>query len=150
VRRELGAWVSDGLVLAGETWTILAVENTGWVLWATLEFRLPTTPATLGSPAKAVAAFLPTSGFPSSSLASSLRVQPGMALLAFACFTARSTEFWMPRPSAERSPENGAVTPMIAVLLPVEAAVSVASREPHADRARDATSSGTPTLTTER
>src|ERR1019366_6768921 len=119
-------------------------------LWETLEFRLPTTPAMLASLANAVAAFLPTSGTPWSSLDSTCSVQPGMALLAFACATASSTESWMPRPSADRSPDNGAMTPMMAIFLALDVPVGVLLREPHADRAIDAITSDAPTRTTER
>jgi hypothetical protein len=98
---------------------MFAVARTGWTLCATLEFSVPTTPTTSSSPASFVAAFLPTSGLASSSSASSSRVQPGIVLASLACLIARSTEFWMPRPMAARSPDRGAMTPILFSAEPV-------------------------------
>jgi hypothetical protein len=89
-----------------------AEASTGATVWAPEEFSGPTTPTTALSEDSAEAAFLPVSGDAWSSCGSIWSVQPGMALAAFACLTARSTEFWMPRPSAERSPERGETTPI--------------------------------------
>src|SRR5262245_46686001 len=114
---QFAPWVSDGLVLAGETWVIFAAASTGWTDWDTLEFSVPTTPITSLSAASEVAAFLPTSGLASSSLAETSSFQPGTAPLSLACLTASSTECWMPRPSAERLPDSGAMTPILATLL---------------------------------
>src|SRR6478736_6736207 len=60
--RKSAPMVSVGPVLAGEIWAIVAALSTGWVDCETDEFRLPTTPTTVSSPASLVAAFLPTSG----------------------------------------------------------------------------------------
>jgi len=56
-----------------------AEPSTGWTLWATDEFRVPTTATTSASEDSLVAAFLPTSGVAWSSATSTCRVQPGMA-----------------------------------------------------------------------
>src|SRR4051794_31075502 len=118
-----GPMVRDGPVLAGEICTMLAEANTGWSDWDTEELSAPTTPTTSSSPASLVAAFLPTSGLASSSSAASSRVQPGMVLASFACLMARSTELRMPRPRADRSPDSGATTPILATLLVLSPAV---------------------------
>ena len=75
-----------------------------------------------------------------------------MALLSFACLMARSTEFWMPLPSAARSPESGAMTPILAtLLLPLSELVPESlERDPQPVRASDATTSELPIITTER
>src|SRR5689334_18512354 len=125
--------------------------STGWTCWLTLVFRVPTTPITSGSEASDVAAFLPGSGLASSSLAATSNFQPGTALESLACLTASSTECWMPRPSADRSPDKGAITPILAVLVESEPPpLSLLLREPQAVRANDATISDAPTRTTER
>ena len=100
-------------------------------LWATDEFRVPTTPMTWSSDESFVAAFLPTSGVAWSSSAASSSFQPGIALESLACLMARSTEFLMPRPRAERSPESGAMTPILAIFVaPVELVDPVSARSP--------------------
>ena len=109
-------WVRVGSVLAGETWTMFAAASTGCDRLRHQEFSVPTTPTTSSSPASLVAAFSPTSGVAWSSWASSSSVQPGMVLFSLACLMARSTEFLMPRPSADRSPDSGAITPILATL----------------------------------
>ncbi len=116
--REVGALGQRRVRVGRRDLVILAEASTGCTLCATLEFSVPTTPTTSLSDASLVAAFLPTSGLAWSSSAASSSVQPGMALLSFACLMARSTEFLMPRPRAARSPDRGAMTPILAVLLP--------------------------------
>ncbi len=135
-------WVRPGPVLAGETWAMFFGASTGWTCWLVLVFRVPTTPITSASEASAVAAFLPTSGLASSSCAETSSFQPGIALESFACFTASSTECWIPRPSADRSPESGAITPILAVLVvsPEPPPPLSSLREPQAVRANDANS----------
>ena len=59
-------------------------------------------------------------------------------MLALACFTARSTEFLMPRPRAERSPDRGAMTPILAIFAVVPPVPVLEPREPQADKARAA------------
>lgn len=59
-----------------------------------------------------------------------------MAVLA--CLMARSTEFLMPRPMTDRSPVSGAMTAILAILLPV-VPVPASAREPQPVSARDAT-----------
>jgi len=51
--------VSVGLVLAGEICTMLLPARIGATVWATEEFRVPTTPTTVGSDASLVAAWPP-------------------------------------------------------------------------------------------
>ena len=80
---------------------------------------------------------------------------PGSVLVSLACLMARSTEFWMPRPRADRSPDSGAMTPILADLGGAAAGAAAAGapespREPQADRASAATASGTPIRTMER
>ena len=132
---------------------MFAEASTGCTFWATELLSVPTTPMTFASPASAVAAFLPVSGLASSSLASTCRVQPGMAPDSLACLTARSTELRMPRPRADRSPDRGAMTPIVATLpeaWPPEPEPESPPREPHADRANEAAKIVTPTRTAER
>src|SRR3954454_4261999 len=142
--------VRVGLVLAGETWTMLAAPSTGWTDRDTEEFNVPTTPTTWSSPASLVAAFFPTSGVAWSSWASSSNFQPGTAFWSFACLTARSTEFLIPSPRADRSPESGAITPILATLVEVPLLLppdEVLLRVPQAEKASVAASSGPPAAT---
>jgi hypothetical protein len=57
-----GPRVTSSAVLAGEIWVMFALASTGATDWATLELRVPTTPATCGSEASLLAALAPVAG----------------------------------------------------------------------------------------
>ena len=130
---HLSPWVRAGLVFTetSDTW---AASNTFCMDWATEEFSGPTTPRTLLSATSLVAFCWPEEGCAWSSRAWILKVTPGTSLFLLACLTARSTEFFMPRPRAESSPVNGASKPMVTTVEPSpEASLALpVSREPHA------------------
>src|SRR5947209_16749409 len=72
-------------------------------------------PTRFASLARRAATWPPTLASAWSSCGSNLLVQPEIFLAAFACFTARSTEFFMPRPRADSEPVSGADMPMTTV-----------------------------------
>ncbi len=125
-------------MLAGETSTSLAVSNTFCMDSPTEEFSGPTTPRTSLLATSLVAFCWPTEGWPWSSRASILKVTPSTYFSLLAILVARSTEFLMPRPSADRSPVSGASTPMTTVVPPPfpesEPPPPLSSREPQAVR----------------
>lgn len=127
--------LGEGRVGVGrsETSTSLASSKTFCIDSATDELSGPTTPRTSGSETNLVAFCWPEDGCAWSSRASNLKVTPGTYFFALACWTARSTEFLMPRPSAERSPVSGASIPMTTVVLPPSVVPPLlSSREPQA------------------
>lgn len=73
-------------------------------------------------------------GWAWSSLASILKVTPSTYFCLLAFLTARSAEFLMPRPMADRSPVSGASTPMVTVVPPLSEPLSPLSRDPQAVR----------------
>lgn len=124
-------------MLAGETSTSLAVSKTFCMDSPTDEFSGPTTPRTSLLATKLLAFCWPTEGWPWSSSASTLKVTPSTVLFLLAVLAARSAEFLMPRPSADRSPVSGASTPMTTVVPPPplpESEPPSSSREPQAVR----------------
>ncbi len=130
-------WVRAGLVLAGETSTSLAWSNTFCMDSPTEEFSGPTTPRTSSLATSLVAFCCPTEAWPWSSSASILKVTPSTYFSLLAVFAARSAEFLMPRPSADRSPVSGASTPITTVVPPLpesELPPPSSSREPQAVR----------------
>ncbi len=130
-------WLSAGLVLAGETSTSFAESKTFCIDSPTEEFSGPTTPRTSSLATNLVAFCWPTDGCPWSSRDSTLKVTPSTVFSLLAILAARSTEFLMPRPSADRSPVSGASTPMTTVVPPPplpESEPPSSSREPQRGR----------------
>ncbi|CAM5347799.1 hypothetical protein SALBM217S_02562 [Streptomyces griseoloalbus] len=129
-------WVRAGLVFAGETSTSLAVSKTFCMASPTEEFSGPTTPSTSLLATSLVAFCWPTEAWPWFVERLDLEGDALDVLPLLAIFVARSTEFSMPRPSAERSPVSGASTPMTTVVspLPESEPPPLSSREPQAVR----------------
>lgn len=126
-----------GRGVGGETWTSLASARTFCMDSPTEEFRGPTTPRTSLLATSLLAFCCPEDGWAWSSRASSLKVTPSTYFLEFACLTARSAEFLMPRPRAERSPVSGASRPMTTVVVPPSPPLPpplLSSRDPQAVR----------------
>src|SRR5688500_15157916 len=72
-----------------------------------------------------------------------------MVCFSLACLMARSTEFLMPAPRADRSPDKGAITPILATLAaPASPCGACSALLPQADIASDAASRVTPAITT--
>src|SRR5512135_1151041 len=117
--------------------TTLALSRIGCTCWATEEFNVPTTPTTWGSEASLLATWAPTSGFAVSSSGTNSIVHPLTALLSLACLTARSAPFLRPSPRADRSPDSGAISPILTVLpSPVPPPVPSSCRLPQPASAR--------------
>jgi hypothetical protein len=130
-------WLSSGAVLAGETSTSLALSKIFCIDWATLEFSGPTTPRTSLLPTSLVAFCWPEFGWPWSSSGSILNSTPGTSSFLLAVLMARSTEFLMPCPRADRSPVSGTETPMTTVVFaPSFPPLLLSSRDPQAVRVR--------------
>ena len=121
-------------MLAGETSTSLASSKIFCMDSATEEFSGPTTPRTSLSATNLVAFCWPGEGSAWSSRASILKVTPSTYFCSLACLVARSTEFLMPRPRADRSPVSGASTPMVTVVPLSPELEPSSSREPQAVR----------------
>lgn len=130
------ALAEGGVGVGGETWAMSAFSKTPCMDWATPEFSGPTAPRTSLLPTSLVALACPEAGTAWSSRASILNSMPGTSLFLFAVLAARSTEFLMPWPSAERDPVSGASTPMTTVvLLPLSLLPLLSSsRDPQAVR----------------
>src|SRR5690606_177322 len=105
-------WERDGLVLAGETWTSLASSKTICMDATTEELSEPTTTRTATMATSMLAFCWQNEGWAWTYRASILKVTPSTNFSLVAVLTARSAEYMMPRPGADRSPVSGASTPM--------------------------------------
>ncbi len=117
VARSVGSGrsVRSGLLLDGETTAIPAALSVGRATMATVELNGPTTPITVSSAASAPAARAPPSGRDRSSWTLTRIFQPGIAPSAFASSTASRTALRTAPPTDARSPDTGAISPIVAV-----------------------------------
>lgn len=124
-----------GAGVGGETWVRLASLRGFCIDWETPEFRGPTTPRTASSSMNFWAFCWPTEGCAWSSSGLTSNLMPGTVFSLLAVLAARSAEFLMPRPRAERSPVMGASTPMTTVWVPpLSLLFLLSSRDPQAVR----------------